>query len=48
MYYGSASRGFSLSQEVDEAASVAKYEDGVLKLTLPKRKEAASKTLAIQ
>ncbi len=48
MYYGSASRGFSLAQEVDEAASVAKYEDGVLKLTLPKRKEAASKTLAIQ
>ena len=27
---------------------VAKYEDGVLKLTLPKRKEASSKTLAIQ
>ena len=48
MYYGSASRGFSLTQEVDEAASVAKYEDGVLKLTLPKRKEASSKTLAIQ
>ena len=48
MYYGSASRGFSLAQEVDEAASVAKYEDGVLKLTLPKRKEAASKPLAIQ
>ena len=48
MYYGRASRGFSLAQEVDEAASVAKYEDGVLKLTLPKRKDAASKTLAIQ
>ena len=48
MYCGSASRGFSLAQEVDEAASVAKYGDGVLKLTLPKRKEAASKTLAIQ
>ena len=48
MYYGSASRGFSLAQEVDETASVAKYEDGVLKLTLPKRKEASSKTLTIQ
>ncbi len=48
MYYGSASRGFSLAQEVDEGASVAKYENGVLRLTLPKRKEAASKTLAIQ
>ena len=48
MYYGSASRGFSLAQDVDETASVAKYEDGILKLTLPKRNEAASKTLAIQ
>lgn len=48
MTFGRSSRGFSLAQEVDEAASVAKYEDGVLKLTLPKRKEAASKTLAIQ
>ena len=27
---------------------VAKYGDGVLKLTLPKRREASSKTLAIQ
>ena len=48
MYYGSAARGFSLAQEVDEGTSVAKYENGVLTLTLHKRKEAASKTLAIQ
>lgn len=47
-YYGSASREFTLALDVDDKASVAKYEDGILKLTLPKRKEAASKTLRIQ
>lgn len=36
-YRGSVSRGFSLSSEVDEKTAVAKLEDGVLRLTLPKR-----------
>ena len=48
LYYGSASRGFSLAQPVDSKASIAKFEDGVLKLTLPKLAEAASRTLNIQ
>jgi HSP20 family protein len=48
LYYGSSSRGFSLAHDVDDKAAVAKYEDGVLRLTLPKRKEASSKRLAIQ
>ncbi len=48
LYYGSSSRGFSLAHEVDDKAAIAKYEDGVLKLSLPKRKEASSKTLSIQ
>lgn len=48
LYYGSASRGFSLAHEVDEKASVAKYEDGILKLLLPKKQETASRTLNIQ
>jgi HSP20 family protein len=48
IYYGSASRMFTLAHEVDEKGSVAKYEDGILKVTLPKRKEAVSKTLQIQ
>ena len=47
-FYGSASREFTLSHDVDDKAAVAKYEDGILKLTLPKRKEAVSKTLPIQ
>lgn len=48
LYYGSASRSFSLPQDVDEKSSVAKYEDGVLKLTLPKKTETSRKTLPIQ
>jgi HSP20 family protein len=47
-YYGSASRGFSLASEIDDKAVVAKLEDGVLKLTLPKRASAAAKAIAIQ
>lgn len=47
-YFGSASRGFSLASEIDDKAVVAKLEDGVLKLTLPKRSSAAAKAIAIQ
>lgn len=48
IFYGSVSREFTLMHEVDDKAAVAKYEDGMLKLNLPKRKEAVSKTLRIQ
>ena len=47
LYYGSASRGFSLPFEVDEKTSIAKYEAGVLKLSLLKKREASSRTLKI-
>jgi len=48
-YYGSASRGFSLAHEIDAKAVVAKLEDGVLKLTLPKREDNSSaKAIEIQ
>ncbi len=46
-YYGSVSRAFTLSQDVDDTKAVAKYEDGVLILELPKKAPAASKRLAI-
>ena len=36
-YYGSMSRSFSLGQDVDEKTANAKYADGVLELTLPKK-----------
>lgn len=47
-YFGSVSRGFSLAHEVDAKAVVAKLEDGVLKLTLPKRQGAGARTVAIE
>jgi len=47
-YYGKVSRAFSLGQEVDEAAASAKYADGVLELTLPKKAAAKAKRIAIQ
>jgi HSP20 family protein len=47
-YYGSASRGFSLAHEIDGKAVVAKLEDGVLKLTLPKHEGTAARAIPIQ
>jgi len=45
---GRASRGFSLAHEIDSAAVVAKLEDGVLQLTLPKRAGAPGRLIAVQ
>ncbi len=45
--YGYASRSFTLASAVDEAKSAAKYQDGVLELTLPKTTSTASKRLPI-
>ncbi|MBB1602469.1 Hsp20/alpha crystallin family protein [Variovorax sp. UMC13] len=47
-YRGSVSRGFSLASEVDDKHAVAKLEDGVLRLTLPKRANGAHNVLKIQ
>ena len=46
-YYGKIQRAFSLGQEVDEATAEAKYNDGVLQLTLPKKTAVAAKRLAV-
>jgi HSP20 family protein len=45
--YGTIKRQFSLGQEVDEALAQAKYNEGVLELTLPKKTAAAAKRLAV-
>jgi HSP20 family protein len=45
--YGTIKRAFSLGQEVDEALAQAKYNEGVLELTLPKKTAAAAKRLAV-
>lgn len=47
-YYGSAARGFSLAHEIDAKGVVAKLEDGMLKLTLPKREGGGSRTIEVQ
>jgi HSP20 family protein len=47
-YHGSVSRGFTLASDVDEKTAIAKFEDGVLRLTLPKRADSASRVLKIQ
>ena len=46
-HYGYASRSFTLSSEVDEARSEAKYKDGILELTLPKKTKSSSKRLPV-
>ena len=40
-YYGSVARSFQLPQDIDNATSKAKYDNGVLVLTLPKKTAAA-------
>jgi len=47
-YFGKIQRAFALGQEVDEATARAKYNDGVLELTLPKKAVAVTKRLAVQ
>jgi len=46
--FGKVSRSFTLPQEVDEASAQAKFRDGVLELTLPKKAAAQRKQIAIQ
>src|SRR3989454_5271146 len=46
-YYGKIQRAFALGQEVDEATAQAKYNDGVLELTLPKKTVAAAKRIEV-
>lgn len=47
-HYGSLERGFALPSEVDGKETTAKYDAGVLTLTLPKRGPSTSKTIAIE
>ncbi len=45
--YGYASRSFTLACAVDEAKADAKYQNGVLELTLPKKAGGSSRRLTI-
>lgn len=47
-YYGTQSRMLTLAAEIDETKAEAKYENGLLTLTLPKKSGAMSKELTIK
>ncbi|MFZ3040448.1 MAG: Hsp20/alpha crystallin family protein [Thiobacillus sp.] len=47
-YVGKVARSFTLSHDVDEAQAQAKYSDGVLELTLPKKAGTATRKLEIK
>lgn len=47
-YYGKVARAFRLGTDIDQAAANAKYADGVLELTLPKKADVAGRQLTIQ
>lgn len=46
-YYGRWNRSFTLSHAVDESKADAKYTDGVLMMTLPKKSGMAVKEVAV-
>lgn len=41
-YYGEVARSFQLAQDVDQSLAKAKYDNGVLTLTLPKKNALAN------
>ena len=47
-YVGNVSRGFSLAHEIDGEGVVAKLEEGILNLTLPKRESDGKRVIKVQ
>jgi HSP20 family protein len=47
-YYGTQYRSFTLQSDIDEGKADAKYENGVLELTLPKKEPATAKRVTIR
>ncbi|CAG4884274.1 Heat-shock protein Hsp20 [Georgfuchsia toluolica] len=47
-YFGKVSRSFQLAQEIDENQTVARYNNGVLELTLPKKTAVQARRITIQ
>ena len=47
-YYGKVYRAFTLGQAVEDAGTNAKYANGVLELTLPKKAAMQAKRITIQ
>jgi HSP20 family protein len=47
-YYGKVTRAFRLGTDIDQSGANAKYADGVLELTLPKKADIAGRQLTVQ
>ena len=47
-YYGSVARSFQLPADIDAAQAKAKYDNGILTLTLPKKVNNSSQRLNIE
>lgn len=47
-YYGAVSRSFQLPQEIDTGQARARYDSGVLTLTLPKKSSGGAQRLVIE
>jgi HSP20 family protein len=46
-FFGKTARRFALPQDLDEAKAVAKFADGVLELTLPKKAAVSGRKIEI-
>jgi HSP20 family protein len=46
-YYGKVERSFALDSDIDESKVDAKYEEGVLKLTLPTKAATKAKRITV-
>jgi HSP20 family protein len=46
-FYGKTSRAFTTAQDIDDTAVDAKYVDGVLSFTLPKKQNVPAKRISI-
>lgn len=47
-YYGAFARSFALTDEIDDERASARFDNGVLELTLPKKAVATARKLSIQ
>jgi len=47
-YYGAISRSFQMPVDIDNSAAKARYENGVLQLTLPKKSASVAQRLTIE
>jgi HSP20 family protein len=48
IYQGSSYRSFNMASEVDETKAEAKYENGMLELTLPKKEGTSARRIEVK